>query len=380
MVAVQTHGSYIPTGDHALIELQARDVGRHPVLFGLYSREDWAHPGPAFSYLSAPFYRLLGEVIDLARPGGAPRSTGRAIAGMALIARRLAGTPAMLATLLAVAFLMRTLGAEFLRDPWNPYVTVLPYGLMVYLTWAMLCRRLWALPLGVAVATYLSQTHVGFVALALPLLASAPRGSCSGSGGANGAAATAAAREAAIGSRDAGARRPLAGPGSTGGGGPGAAGWRRQLRSGALAALLWLPRHRRRPRLGRSNLANIVRFFREGGDDATLLQGWGAVTGQFALPPEWLVDSNGQSWSGEDVHVLPPGAVAAGAGGAGGGGPVAPAGRGRAWPGHRADHHPGAGHRGRGPHRRRGLLLPAAVAVDRPAVAFALVVWASRSS
>lgn len=282
VVAVQTHGSYIPTGDHALIELQTRDVGRHPVLYGLYSRADWAHPGPAFSYLSAPLYRLLGEAsvsLDLV----ALLVNGGALAGMALIARRLAGTPAMLATLLGVAFLVRTLGAEFLRDPWNPYVTVLPYGLMIYLTWAMLCRRLWALPLAVAVATYLAQTHVGFVALALPLLALGTAGLVLGvRREANGAGAD----------------------GLTGGGDR-----RRRLAtallgSGALAGLLWLPPVVDAFGPGRSNLANIMRFFREGGDDAhTLLQGWGAVTGQFALPPEWLVDSNGQSWSGEDVHM-----------------------------------------------------------------------------
>lgn len=300
VVAVQTHGSYIPTGDHALIELQARDVGRHPVLYGLYSRADWAHPGPAFAYLSAPFYRLLGEApisLDLV----ALLVNGGAVAGMALIARRLAGTPAMLATLLAVAFLVRTLGAEFLRDPWNPYVTVLPYGLMIYLTWAMLCRRLWALPLGVVVATFLSQTHVGFVLLALPLLALGTAGLVLGvRREANGGAAAAGGDGDA--DADAGGDDPDSGPT--------AGGDRRRrlatalLGSGALAALLWLPPVIDAFGSGRSNLANIVRFFREGGDDAhTLLQGWGAVTGQFALPPEWLVDSNGQSWSGEDVHM-----------------------------------------------------------------------------
>ena len=127
VVVFQMHGDFYPTGDHALIELQARDVGRHPVLFGLFSRSDWAHPGPMFAYLSAPVYRLLGEA-SVSLNLLALLINGGSLAGMALIARRLAGTPAMLATLLAQALMMRTLGAEFLRDTWNPYITILPFG------------------------------------------------------------------------------------------------------------------------------------------------------------------------------------------------------------------------------------------------------------
>ena len=294
VVVFQTHGSYHPTGDHALIELQARDVGVHPVLVGLYSREDWAHPGPAFAYLSAPVYRLLGEAtvsLDLV----ALLINGGALAGMALIARRLAGTPVMLITLVAEAFLIRTLGTEFLRDPWNPYVTVLPYGLMVFLTWAMLCRQLWALPVGVAVATYLAQTHVGFLALAMPLLAL-------GAGGlAWGVSRHPDGADAHVGAGDDGdapadrsslraeRRRRLA---------------RVLAGSAALFGLLWIPTVIDALGSGPSNLGNIVQFFREGGEDGhSLPEAWGAVTGQFAIPPEWLIDSNGQSWTGEDAHL-----------------------------------------------------------------------------
>lgn len=292
VVVFQTHGSYHPTGDHALIELQARDVGVHPVLFGLYSREDWSHPGPAFAYLSAPVYRLLGEAtvsLDLV----ALLVNGGALAGMALIARRLAGTPVMLITLLAGAFLMRTLGTEFLRDPWNPYVTVLPYGLMVFLTWAMLCRQLWALPVGVGVATYLAQTHVGFVVLAMPLLALGTVGLVWG---------VWRERDAGAGSGDDG--------GSDGDDAPSDRPERRRkltqvlAGSAALFGLLWVPTVIDALGSGPSNVGNIVRFFRHGSDDAhALLEAWGAVTGQFAVPPEWLIDSNGQSWTGEDIHM-----------------------------------------------------------------------------
>jgi hypothetical protein len=287
VVAFQMHGDFYPTGDHALIELQARDVGRHPVLFGLFSRADWAHPGPMFAYLSAPVYRLLGEA-SVSLNLLALLINGGSLAGMALIARRLAGTPAMLATLLAQSLMMRTLGAEFLRDTWNPYITILPYGLMVFLTWAMLCRRLWALPVGVFVATYLAQVHVGFVALALPLLGLGAAGLAVGvwrHGRATGAPT-----------------------GDGDGDGRDTTDDRLRLRttvlwSAAFGAVMWIP-----PVIdmvnGRNNFANIVGFFTDGVEKPhTWLQGWGAVTGQFAWPPEWLTDQNGPFWSGEETYM-----------------------------------------------------------------------------
>ena len=270
---VAVRPGFMPTADHALIEMQVRDVGHHELLSGLYSREDWGHPGPMFAYLAAPVYRLLGST-PVAVNTVALIINGGAIAGMALIARRLGGRAPMLATLVASALLLRTLGAEIVRDPWNNYVTVLPFGLMIFLTWAMLCREAWALPAGVVVASFLAQTHVGFVLLAGPLLLLGA-----------GALVVAAWR---------------AGPGDD---------RRRLVRPGLLAlglgALLWLPVGydvliNRRD----SNLAHLVRYFRHSKEAThSLLQGWGVVTGQFAWPPEWASNALGQSFFGEDRHM-----------------------------------------------------------------------------
>jgi hypothetical protein len=174
-------GDHLPVGDRALTELQIRDVGNHAVLRGLYSRADWAHPGPVMFYLAAPLYRLAGSAAIAVNVVAVAINTA-AIAGMVLIARRRGGVPLAVATLAALSLLVRALGVDFLSDPWNTYVTVLPFGLMVLLTWSMLCGDRWALPVGVLVASFLAQTHVGFVALALPLLGLARRGSWSARG------------------------------------------------------------------------------------------------------------------------------------------------------------------------------------------------------
>jgi hypothetical protein len=271
---VSVRPGYLPTADHALIELQVRDIGHHEVLNGLYSRADWSHPGPMFAYLAAPVYRLLGST-PVAVNFVSLIINGAAVATMAFIARRLGGRGPMLATLVASALLMRTLGAETVRDPWNEYVTVLPFGLMIFLTWAMLCRETWALPAGVVVASFLAQAHVGFVLLAMPLL-------LLGAGG-----LALAALRAGPGPD----RRALIRPG---------------LLSVGLLAFLWLPTAYDVAVNGKaSNLSHILRYFRHA-EEAThsLADGWGVVTGQFALPPEWATNALGPlPLSGDDRHL-----------------------------------------------------------------------------
>src|SRR5215211_7594884 len=57
-----------------------------------------------------------------------------------------------------------------MRNPWNPYITVLPFGLLVFLSWAMTCGEAWALPTGAGVASFCVQTHIGYAPIAVPLL------------------------------------------------------------------------------------------------------------------------------------------------------------------------------------------------------------------
>src|SRR2546421_9972242 len=57
-VAVKVGDTYYPGSALPLTELRTRDVGRHPVLLGLPSRDRWNHPGPALFYLLSAPYRL----------------------------------------------------------------------------------------------------------------------------------------------------------------------------------------------------------------------------------------------------------------------------------------------------------------------------------
>jgi hypothetical protein len=168
-LVVDVGTNYFPGSDTALTELQTSDIGRHPVLVGLYSRDGWYHPGPALFYALVLPYRLAGSN-SIGLSLGALLINGVAIAGIAIVARRRGGIPLMLLTLMGCTVLVRALGPDFVRDPWNPYIPVLPFGLLVFLTWEMTCGEAWALPVGVGVASFCVQTHVGFAPIAIPLL------------------------------------------------------------------------------------------------------------------------------------------------------------------------------------------------------------------
>ena len=126
-------GDVLPAHDIAQLEMRTRDVGEHEVLLGPYSRDGWYHLGPALFYLMAIPYRLTGGS-SVAFYLGALAVNAASIAGMVSIARRRGGRPLMAITLLASTVLVAGLGPDLVRNPWNPYITVLPYGLLIFLT------------------------------------------------------------------------------------------------------------------------------------------------------------------------------------------------------------------------------------------------------
>jgi hypothetical protein len=276
-LVVRVGGAYRPYADYAWTELQVRDVGRHEVLIGLYSRDGWSHPGPLLFYVLAPFYRLTGGA-SIGLGIGALAINGAAITGMAFVARRRAGTPLALCTLLACALVLRTLGGQFVHDPWNLFVTVLPFGLMILLTWAMSCGESWALPVGVVVTSFLAQTHVSYVVLAVPLLVWGAAGLWL----------------SARWDRDRDRRRGLL---------------RSALLAGGLGVVLWIPTVLDVLLHEGSNARRIVDWFRNSGSAAhSPMDGLNVVLGQFGLPPEWLTSKRLAVGMGESafLYASPP--------------------------------------------------------------------------
>ncbi|HEX5945507.1 MAG TPA: hypothetical protein VFY82_04490 [Acidimicrobiales bacterium] len=315
---------YHSWSDHALIELQTRSVGHDEVLVGLYSRGTWNHPGPALFYVLAPFYWLTGGM-SVSISIGALVINGASVAGMALVARRLGGTPLMLVTLLANALLMRALSGEFLQDPWNCFVTTLPFGLLVFLSWAMWRGEFWALPVGAGVFTFLAQTHVGFVALASPLLAWGVVGLVASVVTSRRATAANAVTAADADAADRDPVEPAGGDGDSGAA-PSSVGvpgtdrvdtdrvdgdpltWRRLVRAGVIGAVVllvgWLPVTYDALTHDPSNLGEVIDYFRHPGEKAhTLVEGWRVMAGQFGGSPEWLVSKQAPAFAGQSPFV-----------------------------------------------------------------------------
>ena len=289
-------GDFFTSGDLALMEMQVRDITHHPVLVGLYSRDTWSHPGPMLFYLLAPFYWLTGGSPVGLYLGGLAINAG-AVAGMAHIARRRGGTPLLLCTLLAVGLLVRTFGGDRFADPWVCYVTVLPFALLLFLTWSMMSGDRWALPASVVVGSFLAQTHVGFLPIALPLVL----------WGAvwlawpNLRARLERRRVAAVvpATSDGGADplddHPPEAETTTEPTGR-SLRWYVALSLG-LAFVLWLPPLLDLAFSTPSNAGDIVRWFTEAkGGVRTLGNGWHVITGQFGWHPEWIVGKRRCTW------------------------------------------------------------------------------------
>lgn len=161
--------SWYPAMDWALIELRIRDVGssKNPLL-GPFSRYGWNHPGPLMFWLFAPVYRLLGVGSTATLAAGALWNAGMVVA-VAALARRAGGRSLLLLLGGAVALLCASLGGEVLVDPWNPWVSLLPFTLFMLATWATTRGDLLMLPVLVATGSFLVQTHVGYGALVAAL-------------------------------------------------------------------------------------------------------------------------------------------------------------------------------------------------------------------
>ena len=248
-------------------------------MLGPYSRDGWNHFGPAMYYLLAIPYRLTGSR-SIGMFIGALIINAVALGGIAIIAWRRGGLPVLAITALGLSIVMHALGAEFLRDPWNPYVTVLPFGLLVFLIWELSAAQTWALPASAAVATFLVQTHVGYVPLAVPLFL-------------GGAVWLLLAT-----------RRQIAGTATSLVNHP--ALRRAAIVTALILVVMWLP-----PLIGvirhtPGNLATAIRSLLDGKSTHTLPDGFRVLSQQLSTAPEWVTGAKAQNpFSGEPSSLLP---------------------------------------------------------------------------
>lgn len=168
-----------PVLDLAMTELRVRDVGtRETPLIGLPGRigerleEQGSHPGPASFYALAPTYRLLGGSAWALQVGSA-LIHAVAIGVSLALARRRGGAVLFAAVAALVAVLLSGLGTAALAEPWNPYLPLLWWLVLLLSVWSVLAGDVVALPVAAVAGSFCAQTHVPYLSLSVGLGAAA---------------------------------------------------------------------------------------------------------------------------------------------------------------------------------------------------------------
>ncbi|MBI4884574.1 MAG: hypothetical protein HY826_11040 [Actinobacteria bacterium] len=169
-----THWS--PVLDLAMTELRVRDVlGRHSPLIGLPGRigtfpDQGSHPGPLSFYLLAPVYRLLGSTAFALLVSATAVNVAASWAAVALAARR-GGQRLVVGVGAIVMVSCAWFGASVLTQPWNPYLPLLSFIVVLLATWGVLeGDHVLLVPL-VGFASLCAQTHVPYLSLSVALCA-----------------------------------------------------------------------------------------------------------------------------------------------------------------------------------------------------------------
>jgi hypothetical protein len=173
LVALAT-SHWTPVLDLAMTELRVRDVfGTHTPLIGLPGRigtfpDQGSHPGPLSFYLLAPVYRALGSTSYALLVSTAAINVVAAWTAVWVAGRR-GGRRLVLAVGALLAVLLAWLGASVLTQPWNPYLPLVSFMVVLLATWGVIDGdRMMLLPL-VGFATLCAQTHVPYLLLDVAL-------------------------------------------------------------------------------------------------------------------------------------------------------------------------------------------------------------------
>lgn len=159
-----------PVLDLAMTEFRVRDVGsRHTPLIGLPGRigtfpDQGSHPGPLSFYLLAPSYRLFGSGAWSLEVGSVLIQLAAVAAALALAFRR-GGTRLCLACAVMMAVVLRGYGISVLTQPWNPYLPVIAWMVVLLAAWSILEGDGSALVFFVVAGSLCAQTHVPYVAI-----------------------------------------------------------------------------------------------------------------------------------------------------------------------------------------------------------------------
>ena len=166
---------WYPVLDLAMTELRLRDVGSSDTpLIGLPGRigpglaEQGSHPGPLSFYLLAPLYRVFGSS-PWAMQAATVTLNIAALGSALAIAVRRGGARLGVGVAAVLALLVAGYGPTMLTQPWNPYLPLLWWVVLLLAVWSVTCDDVAMLPVAVFAASLCAQTHVSYLGLAAGL-------------------------------------------------------------------------------------------------------------------------------------------------------------------------------------------------------------------
>lgn len=161
-----------PVLDLAMTELRVRDVGSaHTPLVGLPGRigvfpDQGSHPGPLSFYALAPIYRALGSSAWALL--AAMMVLAIVAIGLVLwLAYRRGGTTLMFVFAGVLVIVLRGYGLDVIIQPWNPYLPLLFWLVVLMATWSVLAGDRAMVVVVVAAGSLCAQTHLPYLGLSL---------------------------------------------------------------------------------------------------------------------------------------------------------------------------------------------------------------------
>jgi hypothetical protein len=159
---------WYPLLDLAATEMRVRHVlSAHPPLVGLYGRLGYTignHPGPLSFYLLWPAWRAFGRTAFGLQAATATLGVA-AVATCVWIASRRGGLRLVLGFGVVLAVVLRAYGAFLLTLPWNPYLPVLWWIVLLLAVWSIVADDPAMLPVAAFAGTMCVQTHVSYLGL-----------------------------------------------------------------------------------------------------------------------------------------------------------------------------------------------------------------------
>jgi hypothetical protein len=161
----------MPVWDNAYPAIRAADVfSAHPPLLGTRTTASQLagrttnHPGPLEFVALAPWVKMFGLGAGAAL--GVAFTNTVSICLVAWLAFRRAGHVGTVVSMTTLALLACSMGSSMLFDPWPPHVTLYPFALALVAAWSVADGDGPALPVLVVSASFILQTHLGYVVLA----------------------------------------------------------------------------------------------------------------------------------------------------------------------------------------------------------------------